>query len=334
MDTALDRPVTPVPHDHVVQFYEDESFLADCVATFLAPGLRQGQPAVVVATEPHRRACLRTLTRKHGIDVATAKLSGQLTCLDARETLKLFMVDGMPDAGLLKERLGAVLSQIVAAHPGQRLLAYGEMVDLLWRDNNAHAAIRLEEIWNELAGSYSFSLLCAYDVTTFTRSSSGVGIREICQTHGHVIPAESYRETWTESERQRAVMDLQVRAAALVTEIEQRKAMERSLRLALAARRAAEDEKTGLQTDAAVAREALERTQQAQQATKAWLVGAATGMRTPLNAILGWTHMVSLTQPDPATLKQAIAAIEGHAQALNRLVDGLLEPRRDGAPDA
>ena len=27
--------------------------------------------------------------------------------------------------------------------------AFGEMVDLLWRDGNAKAALRLEELWND-----------------------------------------------------------------------------------------------------------------------------------------------------------------------------------------
>jgi signal transduction histidine kinase len=326
MEMPLDRGSTPVPHDHVVQFYEDDRFLADRVATFLATGLRQGQPAIVIATESHRRAFLRNLKRQHLIDVDKATASGLLTTLDAREMLKKFMVEGLPDAALVMEHIGGLLSNISAAHPGQRLRAYGEMVDLLWRDSNAQAAIRLEELWNELSSIYKFSLLCAYDLATFSRSTSGLGVREVCECHGEAIPAESYSDTWTDTQRLRAVMDLQLRAASLATEVEQRKALERALRRALAARRAAERDVTGHLSDAASARHALNAHQ---RETQEWLIEAVHGLRTPLNAILGWTQMVGLTQGDQATMKQAIEVIERNAEALNRLVDGLLDARGD-----
>jgi KaiC/GvpD/RAD55 family RecA-like ATPase len=332
METAPDRGTTPVPHDHVVQFYEDERFLADRVAAFLAAGLREGQPAIVIATESHRRAFLRNLKKQQVVDVEQATLSGQLTCLDARETLQGFMVDGVPDAALAKRQLGEVLERIQAANPGKRMRAYGEMVDLLWRDNNAQAAIQLEELWNELTGTYRFSLMCAYDLTTFSRSTSGMGVRDVCDVHTHALPAESYDDTWSGPQRLRAVMELQRRAAALTIEVEQRKELERALRRALSARRAAERGVTGLQADAATAWDTL---RQHEQATTEWLIEAVHGMRTPLNAILGWTQMVNLTQGDQATMRQAIEVIERNAEAVNRLVDGLLEPRRGAvAPDA
>jgi KaiC/GvpD/RAD55 family RecA-like ATPase len=325
MEMSSDRWQSPVPHDHTVQFYEDERFLANCVARFLATGLRQGQPALVVAADPHRRAFLKRLRSTHGLDVKAAMSSGQLTLFDPRETLARIMVDGLPDAALVNEHIGGILGGILENHPGQRLCAYGEMVALLWRDGNTHAAVRLEELWNELANTYDFSLLCAYDITSFSRSSNGVGLREICQTHRHVIPAESYRETWTDQERRRAVTDLQVKAASSATEVEQRKALEGALRLALSARRSADRDTTSLQTDADGARDALERSQ---QATNEWLAEVVHGMRTPLNAILGWTQIVNLAPSDMATLQHAIGVIERNAENLNRLVNGLLEPRR------
>src|ERR1700686_1267710 len=54
----------PNGSSHIVQFYEDETFLAGAVADFLAGGLATGQPCVVVATEPHRKAIARRLKSK------------------------------------------------------------------------------------------------------------------------------------------------------------------------------------------------------------------------------------------------------------------------------
>ena len=42
--------------EHFVQFYEDETFLQESIAGFLAAGLRQGEATILIATKPHRRA--------------------------------------------------------------------------------------------------------------------------------------------------------------------------------------------------------------------------------------------------------------------------------------
>ena len=39
---------------------------------------------------------------------------------------------------------------------------YGEMVGILWSQGHAVAAMRLEELWNELLRELPFSLLCGY----------------------------------------------------------------------------------------------------------------------------------------------------------------------------
>ena len=51
-----------------------------------------------------------------------------------------------------------------AAQNGRRVRAFGEMVALLWSEGNQAAAIRLEELWNELALSQTFCLFCAYSM--------------------------------------------------------------------------------------------------------------------------------------------------------------------------
>jgi PAS domain S-box-containing protein len=62
------------------------------------------------------------------------------------------------------------------------------MVDVLWQQGKREAAIRLEEMWNELQRHHEFSLLCAYAIDTLYKEHS---IAEICRTHTHVMPHES-----------------------------------------------------------------------------------------------------------------------------------------------
>jgi signal transduction histidine kinase len=229
--TLLDRPPGS---SHIVQFYDGDDFLAGVVTRFLAAGLEGGEPAVVVATPEHRQLFRAGLERR-GFDVDGALASGRLTMLDAQETLARFMVDGMPDAACFRAEVGAVVADLCAG-PAATCRAYGEMVDVLWRQGRHGAAIRLEELWNELGRAHTFSLLCAYRMGNFAGAADGRPLAAVCGTHSHVIPMEGYSAIDGEDARLREVASLQQRARALESEIEQRRQVEQALRRALAQR--------------------------------------------------------------------------------------------------
>src|SRR5919202_4571335 len=136
--------------DHSVHFYNDDASLFEVAADFLARGLQTGQSAVVIATQPHRDAFRRTL-QSRDVDVDAAERSGRLIFRDADSTLSQFMLGGMPDEALFEASVGALIQQqlAVAGEPGLR--AFGEMVDVLWRNGEREAAIRLEALWHRLA---------------------------------------------------------------------------------------------------------------------------------------------------------------------------------------
>jgi hypothetical protein len=167
---------------HDVQFYDDDFALAASVGRFLAEGLHAAQPCIMIATPNHRRAFnayLKTL----GVDV-DALHSSQMVCLDARETLSAFMEGNVPHAELFQATVGSVFEKIVANRRYVTVRAYGEMVDVLWRDGKTDAALQLEELWNDLASKYAFSLLCSYDKQGVTGEAD---IARICNVHTHVV---------------------------------------------------------------------------------------------------------------------------------------------------
>jgi PAS domain S-box-containing protein len=223
---------------HVVQFYEDDEFLAAAVADFLAAGLAAGQPALAITRAPQREAVLARLDAK-GFDVDRARDSGRLTLLDADEMLATFMDGAVPDAQRFRVAVGGLMERSLRAGEHASVRTYGDMVDVLWRAGNADGAVRLEELWNELAATHTFSLLCAYGMGGFAEEAHGRAFHEICRRHSHVVPTERY----TQSDDQARLVEisrLQQRARALETEIERRDQLERALRDALAARRRAE----------------------------------------------------------------------------------------------
>ena len=229
-----------IAFDHRVQFYEHEEFLYRVVAEFFGAGQKAGEPLVVIATEPHRRQLLAELGAG-GFDVDRLQRSGQLTLLDAAESLAGFMVDGAPDRALFQAQIGSAVAKARSASRNGHIRAFGEMVDLLWQSGNSAAMIRIEELWNELGQDGSISLLCAYFVSTLDGPGRIEEFQQICAHHAHVIPSEGHSMVGDSSTRFDEVRRLQQRAQALEGEIEHRKRLEQALRGALAERKHAEE---------------------------------------------------------------------------------------------
>ncbi len=173
----------PAEESHFVLFYEDDEFLVDSVARFVASGLTLGDPVVVVATESHRTS-LREKLEAESFDVLGAIGSRQLTMLDAEETLSAFMVDGSPDATRFAAAIGRVLDDLLEGRSRTPVRVYGEMVDLLCRDGAPEEAVRLEHLWNELADRHPFCLFCAYTMATFANGERARVYARVCDAHG------------------------------------------------------------------------------------------------------------------------------------------------------
>ena len=176
-------------HEHLVQFYDDESVLYDAVARFAATGLAAGEPVILIATEEHGRALVNRL-RQSGCRPDGASVTGQLTLLDARDTLSKFMVGNEPDWEKFSSIVGGLIERSREGRREPHVRLYGEMVDLLWRDGNQQASIRLEELWNDLARLHAFSLLCSYAMRGFYEAGEGRRLEEVCGTHTAVISTE------------------------------------------------------------------------------------------------------------------------------------------------
>jgi anti-sigma regulatory factor (Ser/Thr protein kinase) len=177
-----------IPHDHAVHFYDRDNEIAAAVARFVAEGLAHGDRIVVVATATHREA-LDEVLLQHGADAVRARISGRYLTLDADETLAKFMVQGMPDVARFVAAIGPVID--AATEDGCPVRVFGEMVALLWDEGNVAGAVELESLWNSLATTRRFSLLCAYPASSLAEGSL-YDAKRVCELHSEVVPPRSY----------------------------------------------------------------------------------------------------------------------------------------------
>jgi hypothetical protein len=171
---------------HAVRFYDNAKSLSQIVAAFLSEGFVAHQPGIVVATPIHRAAILRELVAAD-IDVVDVQRSGGLVLLDAQDTLSAFMADATPNPEKFKSSMCEVIKRACQGRADCTVRIYGEMVDVLWREGNQQAAIRLEMLWNNLANAEAFSLLCGYAMGQFYKDAN---FADICGHHTHVVAAD------------------------------------------------------------------------------------------------------------------------------------------------
>jgi hypothetical protein len=179
---------TPQACDHVVQLYTDDGFLTRAVSHFVGTGLARGEAAVVVATAEHREALVAALASR--LDVAATIARGQLVLRDAGTSLDRFMRPTGPDPRAFRTFIGELLDPMEAAgRNGVRV--FGEMVNLLWRDD-LPATVQLEALWSAVLTERQATLLCAYRLDNFDRHVHRGLLHQISRNHSHLVPVEDY----------------------------------------------------------------------------------------------------------------------------------------------
>jgi signal transduction histidine kinase/ActR/RegA family two-component response regulator len=272
--------------------YDEAGFMLDEVDRFIGGALEAGNSAVVIATEPHRAGLLRRLEGR-GLDMAVLAGQGRYRSVDAAQTLSQFMIDGWPDERRFADAVGGTIAAGAGDH-STPVRAFGEMVLLLWAQGARDAAIRVEELWNELSKTHAFSLVCAYAMSVFRGDEHGVEFRRVCDEHTHVIPAESFAALIRPDERNRAIAALQQKAQALDE-------------LLVVAERARADAET------------------AKRARDEFLGMLGHELRNPLSAM---RNALVTARLDPARRERAVDIASRQSEQLARLVDDLLDVAR------
>lgn len=312
----------PPDHSHAVQFYETEAYFYAAVGGFLGAGLEAGDRVAMIILPAHREELRCRLVDFGG---ARAIESGQLLIADAEETLAKFMIGDMPDADLFHHVVGRMFAGMLEGHPGARLRVYGEMVEPLRRNHNTRAAMRLEELVNEASQHHAFTLLCAYSMANFHNESDAGEFREVCRSHSHVLPTETFTQLEDPRAWLREISFLQQRAHALETEIRQRRELEDALRDALQERSHAEEE---LRVSVTREHEARERAEASDAVKEVFMGMLGHDLRSPLNAILMTARLMAICGEFGADSQKRLARLVSSGVRMERMIEQILDMTR------
>ncbi len=171
-------------HSHAVHFYSDGPEMEAHVATFIQVGIQTGGTVLTIATKERRDGFAQHLRRAYPDVEGRIDLLSSYRALDADEVLSTFLVDNRPD----RSRFFATMDRVFATpvRTGRPIRVFGEMVTRLWQMGQPQAAIELEDLWNELAQRYTFTLLCAYPLNLFVEQDHQRFL-DTCATHSQIF---------------------------------------------------------------------------------------------------------------------------------------------------
>jgi hypothetical protein len=179
------------PRDHIVQLYQDQQFLNRAVCRFAAGAIANGEGVILVPTAAHWEA-FRPRLEAEGVDVKAAQDSGQLTVVDADETLPRFMKDAMPDAPVFLGLAAEVISKARGEGRYPKVRWWGEMVNVLWEQGNVAASMSLEDQFDRLAKHHEIAIFCSFVMDNFNSEVHSRLLPRLGQNHSHLIPVEDY----------------------------------------------------------------------------------------------------------------------------------------------
>jgi CheY-like chemotaxis protein len=163
----------PPRSTHVLKVYREDEELLAALHGWISGGLARGEGSICIA----RPSRLRPLRARLG---GLADLG--LLEVDAGACLRSLLVEGAPDRGRFRDAIVPALDRM-ADLGFTRLRLFGEMVDLLWRVDAA-AALRLEELWNELlAERPGLALLCGYQARSEDERGALRALAGRCHSH-------------------------------------------------------------------------------------------------------------------------------------------------------
>lgn len=176
------------PRRHEVLFYSDETVLLDSFTCFIATALNAATAAIVVATKSHRDSLLLRL-KAESVDTDGALDQGTYISLDAYDALSTMMVNGLPDPARLSVGIGGLIEAAAKAAKAKEghVAMCGEAGALLQAEGQANAAIRLEELCDEMTRTHKVDFLCAYPLSIFHGEEGQRVFQSICAEHSAII---------------------------------------------------------------------------------------------------------------------------------------------------
>jgi DNA-binding NarL/FixJ family response regulator len=148
---------------HEAVYYSSDELMLDDWASTAEDALNAGAAFIVIAFDA-RLSRLHAMLQARGVDVARAVRDGRYISVTVPEVLSQWIVNGLLDETRFWSGATSIMLAAARASTAEhsRVVACGECAPSLCSQGDAEAAIRLEELWDDVATTYHLDVFCGY----------------------------------------------------------------------------------------------------------------------------------------------------------------------------
>jgi len=171
-------------HRHEAVYYSSDELLLEHWASIAEDALKAGATFILVGSDA-RRSRLDAMLEARGLNIARAVRDGRYVSASVPEVVSKWMVDGLLDETRFWTAATSIMlaaSRASTADPSQ-VVACGECAPSLCAQGDGEAAIRLEELWEEVAATYHLDVFCSYTADSCRCDDADDLISRIRETH-------------------------------------------------------------------------------------------------------------------------------------------------------
>lgn len=168
--SAFKEWISNPQNNHIVGYYDSQIDLINSLISYLSASMEENGICIIITRPLIFRQLQSSFIRNH-IDT-NLNNNHSYFLYNAESLLEEFIVDGKLD----RDRFHFIIGRLIesSVNTGKNVRVYGDMVATLWERGDEDAAMELEELWNDLIDSYSFSLYCAYPKSLFKLREAGL----------------------------------------------------------------------------------------------------------------------------------------------------------------
>jgi DNA-binding NarL/FixJ family response regulator len=157
-----------ITRKHQVEFYSDDPAFVVGFAHSVEAALKAGNSVILLVTGSHREGILQKL-HEHNVDISACIERGSYLAVDVGEVLLTFMRDDVPEPTRFFKVAGDLIAAgaRAAAKQRSRVLVCGECASVLWAQGKTDAAVKVEQLCNQLTKLYEIDILCGFTLNSF-----------------------------------------------------------------------------------------------------------------------------------------------------------------------
>jgi DNA-binding NarL/FixJ family response regulator len=172
---------------HEAGFYPDESSLLKDYVRFAEGALDAGNGLIMVVTTARRDRIYQELQAR-GIDIDRAVRERRCLWRDVPAVLSGLIVEGRVDEARFWTGANAIMMEAArgSRRDPPRVSACGDCAATLLQDGLADTAIRLEQLWDDVARTYNVELFCPYSGHSLRCDDENPVFRDLSAAHSAV----------------------------------------------------------------------------------------------------------------------------------------------------